>query len=132
VRPARCEGWEGALVRDATDLLVSVGFGTSGDPWLSLGVGIDVGRAYVGNVGAGEVKDFTALGDVVNTASRLQSCARAGQIVLSERLFGRLAHRPSNATAASLELKGKSDSEPARVIDLRTVAEALAHRPIRE
>jgi adenylate cyclase len=116
------EGWEDDIVRDATDLLVSVGFGTSGDPWLSLGVGIDVGRAYVGNVGAGEVKDFTALGDVVNTASRLQSRARAGQIVLSERLFGRLAHRPSNATAASLELKGKLDSEPARVIDLQTVS----------
>lgn len=116
------EGWEDDIVRDATDLLVSVGFGTSGDPWLSLGVGIDVGRAYVGNVGAGEVKDFTALGDVVNTASRLQSCARAGQIVLSERLFGRLAHRPNYATAATLELKGKLDAEPARVIDLQTVS----------
>jgi adenylate cyclase len=116
------EGWEDDIVRDATDLLVSVGFGTAGDPWLSLGVGIDVGRAYVGNVGAGEVKDFTALGDVVNTASRLQSCARAGQIVLSERLFSRLAHRPSNATAASLELKGKLDPEPARVIDLQTIS----------
>jgi adenylate cyclase len=116
------EGWEDDIVRDATDLLVSVGFGTSGDPWLSLGVGIDVGRAYVGNVGAGEVKDFTALGDVVNTASRLQSCARAGQIVLSERLFGRLAHRPSNTTAATLELKGKLDAESARVIDVQTVS----------
>lgn len=116
------EGWEDDLVRDATDLLVSVGYRTSGDPWLSLGVGIDVGRAYVGNVGAGEVKDFTALGDVVNTASRLQSSAGAGQIVLSERLFGRLGNRPTNAIATSLEMKGKHDSEPARVIDLQTVS----------
>jgi adenylate cyclase len=116
------EGWEDDIVRDATDLLVSVGFGTAGEPWLSLAVGIDVGRAYVGNVGAGEVKDFTALGDVVNTASRLQSCARAGQIVLSERLFGRLAHSPSNTTAATLELKGKLDAESARVIDVQTVS----------
>ena len=116
------EGWEDDLVRDATDLLVAVGYRTSDAPWLSLGVGIDVGRAYVGNVGAGEVKDFTALGDVVNTASRLQSAAGAGQIVLSERLFGRLAKRPTSAIATSLEMKGKHDPEPAHVIDLQTVS----------
>jgi adenylate cyclase len=112
------EDWEDDLVRDAIDLLRSVGHGTFGDPWLSLGVGVDVGRAFVGNVGAGEIKDFTALGDVVNTASRLQAAARAGQIIVSERLFDRLANPPSNAVAVSLQLKGKRDSEPARVIDL--------------
>ena len=55
-------GWEDEMIRDACDLLGSVGFGTSEAPWLPIGVGIDIGRAYVGNVGAGEVKDFTALG----------------------------------------------------------------------
>lgn len=114
--------WEDELVRDATDLLSSVGFGRSHEPWLALGVGLDVGRAYVGNVGAGDVKDFTALGDVVNTAARLQSAAAAGQIVLSERLFERLATRPANATAARLALAGKQDTEASRVIDLNTVA----------
>jgi adenylate cyclase len=113
--------WEDELVRDATDLLRSVGYGTSDEPWLPLGVGIDVGRAYVGNVGAGDVKDFTALGDVVNTTARLQSLASAGQIVLSERLFDRLTTRPASATATSLDLKGKEEPEPARVIDLRAV-----------
>jgi adenylate cyclase len=85
---------------------------------LELGVGIDIGRAYVGNVGAGEVKDFTAVGDVVNTAARLQSAADGGQIVISERLFERLARRPGNATATTLGLRGKQDAELARVIDL--------------
>jgi adenylate cyclase len=109
--------WEDDLVRDARDLLMSVGYGT-GQPWLPLGVGLDLGVAYVGNVGAGEVKDFTALGDVVNTAARLQSAAAAGQIVVSERLFERLATRPSEATATCLDLKGKHTTEPARVIDV--------------
>jgi adenylate cyclase len=116
------EQWADDLVRDATDLLASVGYGTSDEAWLPLGVGVDIGRAYVGNVGAGEVKDFTALGDVVNTAARLQSSAAAGQIVLSERLFDRLATLPPNATAVSLGLKGKQDAEPARVIDLAAVS----------
>jgi adenylate cyclase len=116
------ERWEDDLVRDATELLTSVGYGTSDEPWLPLGVGLDVGRAYVGNVGAGEVKDFTALGDVVNTAARLQSSARTGQIILSERLFDRLATRPAGAIATTLDLKGKQDAGPVRVIDLSTAS----------
>jgi adenylate cyclase len=111
------ERWEDELVRDANDLLASVGYGTSAGPWLQLGVGLDIGRAYVGNVGAGEVKDFTAVGNVVNTAARLQSAADGGQIVLSERLFERLDPRPENATATTLALKGKQGTAAARVID---------------
>jgi adenylate cyclase len=113
--------WEDHLVRDATDLLAAVGFRANEEPWLPLGVGVDVGRAYVGNVGAGDVKDFTALGDVVNTAARLQSSAAAGQIVVSERLFGRLSAAVPRATPTSLALRGKAEPEPARVIDVRSL-----------
>jgi adenylate cyclase len=102
------DGFEDDMLRDAADLV------GSGGP--ALGVGLDVGQAYVGNVGSGDVKDFTALGDVVNTASRLQSAAEAGQIVLSERLFSRLRRGRPDAAATTLTLKGKSDPEPARVI----------------
>jgi adenylate cyclase len=116
--PLMSQPWVDSLVRDAQDLLTSVGYGTPEGPWLALGVGIDLGPAFVGNVGAGDVKDFTALGDVVNTASRLQSAAAAGQIVMSERLFDRLTSPPQNASTVSLELKGKQDVEPARVLDL--------------
>ena len=112
------EHWVDDIVRDAADLLAAVGYGTPEGPWLPLGVGIDIGQAYVGNVGAGAVKDFTALGDVVNTASRLQSAATAGQIVMSERLFDRLSTPPSDASPVSLDLKGKQDAEQARVLDL--------------
>ena len=114
----RGEGWEDDMLRDAHDLLTAVGYGSAADPWLRVGVGLDVGRAYVGNVGSGEVKDFTALGDVVNTAARLQSSADAGQIVVSERLFGRLSDGPATARSTSLALKGKREAEPARVIDV--------------
>ena len=114
--------WEDQLIRDASDLLSAVGYGTNEEPWLDLGIGIDVGRAYVGNVGAGDVKDFTALGDVVNTAARLLSAATGGQVVMSERLYDRLGTPPEKATVATLDLKGKKDPEPARVLDLNTVS----------
>jgi adenylate cyclase len=114
------EGWEDELVRDAGELLAAVGYADGEEPWLSLGVGIDYGRAFVGNVGSGEVKDFTALGDVVNTAARLQSAAQAGQVVMSERLYGRLADPPP-ARSVTLELKGKQEPEPARVVDRAAV-----------
>jgi adenylate cyclase len=103
--------FEDDMVRDALELLEAT-------PELRVGVGLDIGKAYVGNVGAGDVKDFTALGDVVNTAARLQSAARAGQVVVSERLFGRLRSGHPDARETSLTLKGKRDPEPVRVIEL--------------
>jgi adenylate cyclase len=109
------EGWEDEMLRDARELLTSV---AAGEGALPLGLGLDVGRAYVGNVGAGDVKDFTALGDVVNTASRLQSAAGAGQVVMSERLCGRLAGGVAGARHVELDLKGKQAPEPARVLDV--------------
>jgi adenylate cyclase len=119
------EGWEEEMLRDAADLLEAVGFGSSAEPWLRLGIGLDIGRAFVGNVGAGDVKDFTALGDVVNTAARLQSSAEAGQIVLSERLFARVPNRLPDASFKRLAIKGKREAEPVRVIDLRA---GVGHR----
>lgn len=112
--PLLGDGWEDEMLRDASELLAAVGF--VDDPWVPLGVGLDVGRAFVGNVGEGEVKDFTALGDVVNTAARLQSAAESGQIVMSERLFDRLSDRPHDVRAMELTLKGKAEAEPVRVL----------------
>jgi adenylate cyclase len=114
--------WEDELVRDARDLLGAVGYGSDDGPWLPLGIGLDVGQAFVGNVGSGDVKDFTAIGDVVNTASRLQSAAEAGQIVLSERLCSRLSPGTVGGQASLIELKGKREPEAVRVIELGAVA----------
>lgn len=89
------------MLQAAEDLLRGVGFGSDEEPWLALGIGLDYGLASVGNVGSGEVKDFTAIGDVVNTAARLQACAEAGKLVMSERVRANLrghlrTRRPSS------------------------------------
>ena len=79
---------------------------------------MDFGLAYVGNVGSGEVKDFTAIGDVVNTAARLQGEAKPGQIVISARVFQEVAERYPDAPRVELQLKGKSKPMPAHVVEM--------------
>jgi adenylate cyclase len=106
------------MVAAADELLRNVGFGRSSQPWLPLGLGLDHGLAYVGNVGHGDVKDFTAIGDTVNTAARLQSHAKPGQIVMSERVYEIVADRYPNAPPSQLELKGKSEPVAVRTVDL--------------
>jgi adenylate cyclase len=99
-----------SMLEDARDLLDAAG------PLLDIGVGLDYGRAFVGNVGAREVKDFTAIGDVVNTAARLQGVAGAGQVVISQRVCDVAGGVPAEAVERTFELKGKDQPERAFVL----------------
>lgn len=85
---------------------------------LPVGVGLHRGVAWVGNVGSDQMKDFTALGDVVNIASRLQTCAGPGQIVMSEDVHARLSAPPAT-TEQQFVVKGKADPLRARVAAAR-------------
>ena len=76
------------MVAHARRLLEAVGYGSAEGPFVEVGVGIDFGEAYVGNIGQRDVYDFTAVGDVVNTAARLQAEAAGGEIVIAERAGG--------------------------------------------
>ena len=112
------------MVEAAHELLRGVGYGGDEEPWLPVGVGLAYGHAFVGNVGAGEIKDFTAVGDVVNTASRLQAQAAPGTIVMSDAVYRAVAERFPAAEATDLELKGKS--APVRAYTVAVAAEAAA------
>jgi adenylate cyclase len=85
---------------------------------LEVGAGADFGVAYVGNVGEEEVKDFTALGDVVNTASRLQAQADPGQLIVSESVYALVGDRFPGAALVELNLKGKSEPVVAHVLEI--------------
>lgn len=103
------------------EVLRALGVGGEEEPWLPVGVGIDYGRVYIGNVGAGEVRDFTALGDAVNTASRLQGAAAPGQILMSARVYEGVTHLYPDAEPVELELKGKSAPVAARRVDVNAL-----------
>ncbi|MDX6640007.1 MAG: adenylate cyclase [Solirubrobacteraceae bacterium] len=101
-----------ALMLDhARELLRSVGYGSGSEPFAAMGIGIDVGEAFVGNIGQRALYDFTAVGDVVNTASRLQGQAAGGEIVLSQRVADGLGGPVG--TRVELELKGKLEPQAA-------------------
>lgn len=102
------------MLADAEALLANAGYG-DGEPWVEVGIGVDFGTAFVGNVGAGDVKDFTAIGDVVNTAARLQAAAAPGEIVMSARVGRHAGGAAAGASPRELTLKGKSDPERALV-----------------
>jgi adenylate cyclase len=80
---------------------------------LQVGAGIATGEAFVGNVGAGAVADYTVLGDTVNVAARLQGVAVAGEILMTEETYSRVAAQFPDLPPRAVELKGKS--EPVRV-----------------
>jgi adenylate cyclase len=95
------------MVDHARELLQRIGYGTPDGPEFQLGVGIDFGEAFIGNIGNAAVHDFTAVGDVVNTASRLQAQAASGEVVLSARVGDELEQ--SIGVPESLALKGKRE-----------------------
>lgn len=83
-------------------------------------VGIATGFARVGRLGSDDIKDYSAIGDVVNQAARLQAQARAGEIVVSERVYGTVAGDYPGLEPESLSLKGFRD---------KNVAYRLRHVP---
>lgn len=73
-----------------------------------LGIGINSGAAIVGNIGCMGRFDYTAIGDTVNTASRLESKALPGQILISETVYAEVKSRVSVDRVGALSLKGKA------------------------
>lgn len=89
---------------------------------VTVGMGVHCGNAVVGNIGTRHRLDFTVIGDVVNTAARLESNAKDGNaILMSETVYRHVAHRlPKTAIcteiSGGLQLKGKEEPFPTYVL----------------
>ena len=75
---------------------------------VSFGIGVNCGRAVVGNIGCDFRMDYTAIGDTVNTAARLESNAKKGQILISEYVYEAIKDRVEVTEIGEIPLKGKS------------------------
>ena len=76
---------------------------------VAFGIGVNCGDAVVGNIGCEFRMDYTAIGDTVNTAARLESSAEPGQILISEPVYEAVKSRVSVTPIGEIPLKGKAN-----------------------
>lgn len=74
---------------------------------VQFGIGINTGHAVIGNIGASFRMDYTAIGDTVNTAARLESNAKPGQIIISEAVYAKVQERVLVTSLGEINVKGK-------------------------
>ena len=91
---------------------------TEGRPQLQIGIGLNFGEAFAGNIGSERRLEFTVIGDTVNIAYRLCSAAESGQILITEEMRRALSTKPALAPCAPMELKGKSQPVPVYLVAL--------------
>lgn len=86
---------------------------------VSFGIGIHCGPAVIGNIGCSFRMDYTAIGDTVNTASRLESRAKPKEILVSEAVYEQVQDCVIAEQVGEMELKGKSNKVMTyRIIDI--------------
>ncbi len=79
---------------------------------LRFGIGINTGEAVTGNIGTGFRMEYTAIGDTVNTAARLESNAKPGEILISSSTYELVKDRVKAVFYGELNLKGKDRPFP--------------------
>ncbi len=105
--PIRYEDHARRAVAAATELGSALKtLGTSFDLDLNASVGVATGFARVGRLGSDDSKDYTAIGDVVNLAARLQSNAGAGEVLISEESYRKHPGAFPEARSEQVTLKG--------------------------
>jgi adenylate cyclase len=75
---------------------------------LAVGIGLQSGEVFAGNIGSDRRLEYTVIGDAVNTAARLCSEAGPGEILLGETLYQALQAPPAVTALPPLQLKGKA------------------------
>ena len=74
---------------------------------VAYGIGVNTGPAVVGNIGTEQLMNYTAIGDAVNVAARLQSNAPPGEVLVSGSTYALIADRVEAERLAPLQVKGR-------------------------
>jgi adenylate cyclase len=99
-------GYKVKAVKGARSLLAAVG--RSSELGLEVGIGVASGEEFIGNVGGGGYKDFTAVGDVTNLAARLTAVADADEVLVDRETYAAVDAVYPHAARKTLDVKGKA------------------------
>ena len=76
---------------------------------IQVGIGVSVGEVVAGTVGSGERMEYTVIGDSVNLASRLESNAKPGRILISGRTYDKVRDLVEVVPLGPIKVKGKEE-----------------------
>jgi len=74
--------------------------------WPLFRIGVNTGPALVGNIGSAELRSFTAIGDTVNLAARLEELAGTGQVVIGPGTYAAIAEVAVAHRLEEIEVRG--------------------------
>ncbi|MDP9342763.1 MAG: adenylate/guanylate cyclase domain-containing protein [Actinomycetota bacterium] len=80
-------------------------------------IGLNTGPALVGNIGSDQVRNFTAIGDTVNVAARLQETAQPGEVVIGPGTCESIRHRAIVSPLGPVRVRGKEQPVEAFVLE---------------
>ena len=95
------------------------GHGRDEEPWVTIGVGVHFGKAWMGSVGsASGVAEVTVLGDIPNLTSRLASAAAKGEVLVTKECAEAAGMSVQDLPVRQLSLKGRSEKAEVCVITI--------------
>jgi adenylate cyclase len=100
-------------------------FGREGLPQLVIGIGVNYGTVTVGNIGSSERHNYSAIGDAVNVAARVEGLTKdlGRKIIITEAVVSRIEGRFNFDPLGAHNVKGHS---PVKVWGIRTARVAPA------
>ena len=125
--PFRPEDHAARAVQAALEIVSGAQSPSEGLEGLPVGGGVATGEVFMGNVGEGEVRDFTVIGDTVNTAARLQALAGPGEVLVTDETFRAASATIISSEVCTLEVKGKADPLLAHVLRIQDQLDPTDH-----